>query len=73
MADLEAAVTDAEEAAAKAQEAAADAAANIPSLDDALADMANKPVDPEVTEWANGVLAEKIDQMAATLTPPATP
>ncbi|MER9262865.1 hypothetical protein NKI45_31330, partial [Mesorhizobium sp. M0619] len=53
--------------------AAADAAAAVPSLDDALADMANKPVDAKVTEWANGVLAEKIDEMAAKQTPAATP
>ncbi|ESX08404.1 hypothetical protein X767_33320 [Mesorhizobium sp. LSJC264A00] len=74
-ADLDAAQTafdDATQAAADAQAAAADAAANVPSIDAALAQMANKPVDPEVTDWANGVLADKIDQVAAKLAP-ATP
>lgn len=40
------------------------------SLDTALADMANKPVDQEVTNWAKGVLAGKIDQAAAAMTTP---
>ncbi|WP_189401174.1 MULTISPECIES: hypothetical protein [unclassified Mesorhizobium] len=39
------------------------------SLDTALQDMANKPVDQEVTDWAKGVLADKIDQAAAATAP----
>ncbi|CDX31307.1 conserved exported hypothetical protein [Mesorhizobium sp. ORS 3359] len=39
------------------------------TLDSALQDMANKPVDQEVTDWAKGVLADKIDQAAAATTP----
>ncbi|RAZ86959.1 hypothetical protein DPM33_26805 [Mesorhizobium hawassense] len=39
------------------------------TLDTALQDMANKPVDQEVTDWAKGVLADKIDQAAAAATP----
>ncbi|PBB79146.1 hypothetical protein CK218_20270 [Mesorhizobium sp. WSM3879] len=40
------------------------------TLDAALQDMANKPVDQEVTDWAKDVLADKIDQAAtATSTP----
>ncbi|ESZ37802.1 hypothetical protein X731_29360 [Mesorhizobium sp. L2C054A000] len=35
--------------------------------------MANKPVDADVTEWANGVLAEKIDEMASKQDPAPTP
>jgi chromosome segregation ATPase len=66
------AITDAQTAAQTAQDAATAAAAAVPSLDTALADMANKPVDTEVKDWANGVLADKIDQMAAKLAP-ATP
>ncbi|RWE81181.1 MAG: hypothetical protein EOS63_10135 [Mesorhizobium sp.] len=40
------------------------------TLDAALQDMANKPVDQEVTDWAKGVLADKIDQAAAATTTP---
>ena len=69
IAALEQAVVDAQKAADTAQDEADAAAADIPSLDTALADMANKPVDTEVTDWANGVLADKIDQMAAKLAP----
>ncbi|ESZ17293.1 hypothetical protein X735_11045 [Mesorhizobium sp. L2C085B000] len=68
----QAALDDATQDAAAAQTAATAAAANVPSIDAALAQMANKPVDPEVTDWANGVLADKIDQVAAKLAP-ATP
>ncbi|TGS16126.1 hypothetical protein EN852_010970 [Mesorhizobium sp. M2E.F.Ca.ET.209.01.1.1] len=39
------------------------------TLDAALQDMANKPVDQEVTDWAKGVLADKIDQAAAATAP----
>ena len=63
------------DAAADAQ-AAADAATvgtDQASLDAALADMANKPVDPEVTTWAQGVLAGKIDQMATKIEAETTP
>lgn len=65
-------VTEAQTAADLAKTEADTAAAEVPSLDDALADMANKPVDAEVTDWAKDVLADKIDQMAAKLAP-ATP
>jgi hypothetical protein len=34
-------------------------------LDTALADMANKPVDADVTAWAKDTLAGKIDAVAA--------
>lgn len=63
------------DAAAEAQAKADAAAAAVPSLDDALASMANKPVDDEVKDWATGVLADKIDQAAAKLAEeaPATP
>jgi hypothetical protein len=63
------------DAAADAQAKADEAAAAVPSLDDALASMANKPVDDEVKDWATGVLADKIDQAAAKLAEeaPATP
>ncbi|RVC73773.1 hypothetical protein EN745_31770, partial [Mesorhizobium sp. M4A.F.Ca.ET.022.05.2.1] len=44
-----------------------EAAAELPAPDAALAEMANKPVDDEVTEWATGVLDDKIDQVAAKL------
>ncbi|CDX20804.1 conserved exported hypothetical protein [Mesorhizobium sp. ORS 3324] len=37
------------------------------TLDAALTDMANKPVDADVTDWAKGVLADKIDQEAAAM------
>ncbi|TIV65548.1 MAG: hypothetical protein E5V86_11650 [Mesorhizobium sp.] len=40
------------------------------TLDAALQDMANKPVDQEVTDWAKGVLADKIDQAAAATSTP---
>lgn len=40
------------------------------TLDAALTDMANKPVDAAVTDWAKGVLADKIDQAAAATTTP---
>ncbi|TPI55882.1 hypothetical protein FJ417_23660 [Mesorhizobium sp. B3-1-7] len=41
------------------------------SLDAALAEMANKPVDADVTAWAKDTLAGKIDaQAAATATTP---
>ncbi|TGT27333.1 hypothetical protein EN812_34435, partial [Mesorhizobium sp. M4B.F.Ca.ET.169.01.1.1] len=40
------------------------------SLDTALQDMANKPVDQQVTDWAKGVLADKIDQAAAATSTP---
>ncbi|RWH69468.1 MAG: hypothetical protein EOQ86_30195 [Mesorhizobium sp.] len=64
-------VSDAEAAAAAAQTAADQAAVGTDdaSLDAALADMANKPVDAEVTDWAKGVLADKIDQVAAKQAP----
>ncbi|MBZ9918195.1 MULTISPECIES: hypothetical protein [unclassified Mesorhizobium] len=39
------------------------------TLDAALTDMANKPVDAEVTAWAQGVLAGKIDETAAAMQP----
>ena len=42
------------------------------SLDTALAGMANKPVDADVTAWAKDTLAAKIDAIAAA-TAPATP
>ncbi|ESX49866.1 hypothetical protein NLY43_00850 [Mesorhizobium sp. C416B] len=67
----QAALDDATQDAAAAQTAATAAAANVPSIDAALAQMANKPVDPEVTDWANSVLADKIDQVAAKLAPAA--
>ncbi|RUV43658.1 MAG: hypothetical protein EOQ55_18375 [Mesorhizobium sp.] len=40
------------------------------TLDAALQDMANKPVDQEVTDWAKDVLADKIDQAAAATSTP---
>ncbi|RWJ98105.1 MAG: hypothetical protein EOR43_25740 [Mesorhizobium sp.] len=58
------AVTDAEAT------VAANPAPDDASLDAALQDMANKPVDQEVTDWAKDVLADKIDQAAATMTTP---
>ena len=60
----EAAVTAANDAAEAASAGTDDA-----SLDAALTDMANKPVDAEVTAWAQGVLADKIDQTAAAMQP----
>ncbi|MBZ9737704.1 MULTISPECIES: hypothetical protein [unclassified Mesorhizobium] len=59
-----------------AQQKVVDAAAvgtDPASLDAALTDMANKPVDAEVTAWAQGVLAGKIDQAAAKLQAGTTP
>jgi hypothetical protein len=61
-------VTAANEAAAAAEVGTDDA-----SLDAALADMANKPVDAAVTSWAQGVLANKIDQTAAAMEAETTP
>ncbi|AZO58496.1 hypothetical protein EOA75_04570 [Mesorhizobium sp. M1A.F.Ca.IN.022.07.1.1] len=58
------AVTDAQ-AAVTANPAPDDA-----TLDAALQDMANKPVDQEVTDWAKDVLADKIDQAAAATSTP---
>ncbi|WP_292147052.1 hypothetical protein [Mesorhizobium sp.] len=58
------AVTDAQ-AAVAANPAPTDA-----SLDAALTDMANKPVDADVTAWAKDTLAGKIDAMAAATTTP---
>ncbi|RRH94805.1 hypothetical protein EH240_26320 [Mesorhizobium tamadayense] len=64
-------ITGDTQAVADAQ-AAADAAVapDDASLDAALQDMANKPVDQEVTDWAKGVLADKIDQAAAATSTP---
>ncbi|PBC02369.1 hypothetical protein CK220_21615 [Mesorhizobium sp. WSM3860] len=58
------AVTDAQ-AAVTANPAPDDA-----TLDAALQDMANKPVDQQVTDWAKDVLADKIDQAAAATSTP---
>lgn len=63
------AVVDADNAAAAAATVGTDQA----SLDAALTDMANKPVDPDVTAWAQGVLAGKVDQMAAKIEAETTP
>ena len=65
------ALNNANLAAANAQAAAAAATVGTDdaSLEAALAEMANKPVDPEVTAWAKAVLADKIDQQAAMTTP----
>ncbi|MBZ9999068.1 MULTISPECIES: hypothetical protein [unclassified Mesorhizobium] len=55
-----------------AQQEAVDEAAvgtDPAALDAALTDMANKPVDAEVTAWAQGVLAGKIDETAAAMQP----
>ncbi|MBZ9893165.1 MULTISPECIES: hypothetical protein [unclassified Mesorhizobium] len=55
-----------------AQQEVVDAAAvgtDPATLDAALTDMANKPVDAEVTAWAQGVLAGKIDETAAAMQP----
>lgn len=60
----EAVVTAANDAAEAASAGTDDA-----SLNAALTDMANKPVDAEVTAWAQGVLAAKIDQTAAAMQP----
>ena len=62
-----------EVAADKAAAAAAAVGTDDASLDAALTDMANKPVDDEVTTWAQGVLADKIDQTAATMQTETTP
>ena len=70
------AVVDADNAAADDAEAAAATATvgtDQASLDAALTDMANKPVDDEVTAWAQGVLADKIDQMATKIEAQTTP
>jgi len=70
------AVVDADNAAADEAAAAATAATvgtDPASLDAALADMANKPVDADVTAWAEGVLAGKIDQMATKIEAETTP
>ncbi|AZO40159.1 hypothetical protein EJ076_02980 [Mesorhizobium sp. M7D.F.Ca.US.005.01.1.1] len=66
--DLEAEIATQTTAAEAAAEGTDDA-----SLDAALTDMANKPVDDEVTAWAQGVLADKIDQTAATMQTETTP
>ncbi|TGQ78511.1 hypothetical protein EN849_32530, partial [Mesorhizobium sp. M2D.F.Ca.ET.206.01.1.1] len=58
---------------AEADAAAAAVGTDPAALDAALADMANKPVDADVTAWAQGVLADKIDQMAAKLQAGTTP
>ncbi|KUM27713.1 hypothetical protein AU467_15030 [Mesorhizobium loti] len=65
------AITDDTQAVADAQTAVDNAPApDDASLDAALQGMANKPVDQEVTDWAKGVLADKIDQAAASTTTP---
>ncbi|MDX8491835.1 hypothetical protein RFN29_09605 [Mesorhizobium sp. VK22B] len=65
------AIADDTQAVADAQtEATNTPAPDDASLDAALQDMANKPVDQEVTDWAKGVLADKIDQAAASTTTP---
>lgn len=73
--DLEAEITaqEAEVTAANEAAAAAEVGTDDASLDAALADMANKPVDAAVTSWAQGVLADKIDQTAAAMQAETTP
>jgi len=68
-------VADANAAAAEAEAAATTATVGTDqaSLDAALANMANKPIDAEVTTWAQGVLADKIDQTAAKIEAETTP
>nr|WP_292572698.1 hypothetical protein [Mesorhizobium sp.] len=69
--DATTALNDANQALTDAQtEAANTPAPDDATLDAALADMANKPVDADVTDWAKGVLADKIDQAAAATTTP---
>ncbi|TIN17458.1 MAG: hypothetical protein E5Y31_29245 [Mesorhizobium sp.] len=58
---------------ANEEAAAAEVGTDDVSLDAALTEMANKPVDDEVTAWAQGVLADKIDQAAATMEAETTP
>ena len=71
--DAQKAVDDANKALADAQAAAtANPAPTDASLDAALASMANKPVDADVTAWAKDTLAGKIDATAAA-TAPTTP
>ncbi|TIV94762.1 MAG: hypothetical protein E5V85_22790 [Mesorhizobium sp.] len=78
IADVQAQVDAQNTAVADDTQAVADAQAavdNTPapddaSLDAALQDMANKPVDQEVTDWAKDVLADKIDQAAAATSTP---
>lgn len=48
---------------------AAEVGTDPATLDAALTEMANKPVDADVTAWAQGVLAGKIDETAATMQP----
>ncbi|PDQ17958.1 hypothetical protein CN311_27400 [Mesorhizobium sanjuanii] len=68
---LQAEVTAQEAVVAAANDAAqaASVGTDDASLDAALTEMANKPVDAEVTAWAQGVLADKIDQTAAAMQP----
>ncbi|RVB18492.1 hypothetical protein ENZ76_29570, partial [Mesorhizobium sp. M7A.F.Ca.CA.002.10.1.1] len=61
------------EVAADNAAAAAAVGTDDASLDAALADMANKPVDAAVTSWAQDVLAGKIDQTAAAMQTETTP
>ena len=62
---VDAAQLEADEAQAAADEAAV--GTDEASLEAALNEMANKPVDDEVVEWATGVLDGKIDEMKAVL------
>lgn len=73
--DLQAEITAQEAEVTAANDAATAAATGTDdvSLDAALTDMANKPVDAEVTAWAQGVLADKIDQTAAAIEAETTP
>ena len=64
---------DTKAAQAEADAKAATVGTDPASLNAALTEMANKPVDAEVTTWAEGVLADKIDQAAAALQAEATP
>lgn len=52
---------------------AAEVGTDPATLDAALTEMANKPVDADVTAWAQGVLAGKIDETAAAIQAEATP